>query len=110
VPVQNNLNEYYTMINWVQPDLLGTPAVFNHEFTTPIDTGLCSIYFLVSPVVSYVGNALTSQEHAIWFLCSLCSPVIHVRCSGVSMDCLAMRNSYACRVMSGETTNATKSA
>ena len=27
-PLQNNLDEYYAMICWVQPELMGTPAEF----------------------------------------------------------------------------------
>uniref|UniRef100_A0A7S3QR72 Helicase C-terminal domain-containing protein n=1 Tax=Dunaliella tertiolecta TaxID=3047 RepID=A0A7S3QR72_DUNTE len=38
-PLQNNLNEYYTMIHWVKPDLMGPPSEFAQEFTTVIETG-----------------------------------------------------------------------
>lgn len=38
-PVQNDLTEYYCLINTVAPDLLGTKAEFNANFVSRIDTG-----------------------------------------------------------------------
>lgn len=38
-PVQNNLNEYYAMIDWIKPSLLGTVKEFNNRFVTPIRAG-----------------------------------------------------------------------
>ncbi|KAG2500773.1 hypothetical protein HYH03_001535 [Edaphochlamys debaryana] len=36
-PLQNNLSEYYTMLNWVQPDLLGTPEDFKRNYASVIE-------------------------------------------------------------------------
>jgi transcriptional regulator ATRX len=38
-PLQNNLFEYYTMINFVKPNLLGTPDEFKRHFVVPIKAG-----------------------------------------------------------------------
>jgi len=41
-PIQNNLMEYYHMVDWVRPGLLGTPTEFTEKFYTPIDQGQSS--------------------------------------------------------------------
>ncbi|GLC42501.1 hypothetical protein PLESTB_001104800 [Pleodorina starrii] len=38
-PLQNNLDEYYTMLTWVQGDLLGTQDAFKQEFANVIKKG-----------------------------------------------------------------------
>ncbi|OQV18244.1 Protein CHROMATIN REMODELING 20 [Hypsibius exemplaris] len=38
-PVQNNLDEYYTMVNFIKPNLLGTPNEFKKQFKDPINRG-----------------------------------------------------------------------
>lgn len=38
-PIQNNLSEFYTMINFVAPNLLTDPATFKRTFETPILRG-----------------------------------------------------------------------
>lgn len=38
-PLQNNLMEYYSMITFVRPFLLGTPAEFKSEFVSVIEQG-----------------------------------------------------------------------
>jgi transcriptional regulator ATRX len=38
-PLQNNLGEYRTMVNFVAPELLGTPSEFKKSFETPILKG-----------------------------------------------------------------------
>lgn len=38
-PLQNNLEEYFAMISWAQPDLLGTQQQFRAEFATIIRKG-----------------------------------------------------------------------
>lgn len=41
-PVQNNLLEYYRMVSWVRPGVLGTVGEFEEGFIVPINTGLPS--------------------------------------------------------------------
>lgn len=38
-PLQNNLDEYYTMIMWCMDDLLGDAAYFHDTFSKPIQDG-----------------------------------------------------------------------
>ncbi|KAJ6224252.1 hypothetical protein RDWZM_002797 [Blomia tropicalis] len=38
-PMQNNLKEYFTMINFVKPNFLGTKEEFNNQYVNPITNG-----------------------------------------------------------------------
>ncbi len=38
-PLQNNMDEYYTMIMWCMDDLLGDAAYFHDTFSKPIQEG-----------------------------------------------------------------------
>lgn len=37
--MQNNLGEYYTMVNFIKPGLLGTPDEFSVRYVSPILAG-----------------------------------------------------------------------
>lgn len=42
-PIQNNLNEYYSMVSWVRPGILGdSESAFDREYAVPIVAGLAS--------------------------------------------------------------------
>lgn len=54
-PLQNNLDEYYTMIRWCGDDVLGEVSYFHETFAKPIQDGemlWCSSLLLVSPLVA----------------------------------------------------------
>ncbi len=39
-PVQNNMMEYYCMVDWVRPNFLGTLSDFRNRFENPIKNGM----------------------------------------------------------------------
>ena len=51
--LQNNLNEYYTMIHWVMPDLMGSPNEFKEDFTVIIEKGVFMSLILSKTVLYF---------------------------------------------------------
>ena len=39
-PVQNNLTEFYSLMDIIEDDILGTPSEFSEQFRTKIEAGL----------------------------------------------------------------------
>lgn len=39
-PLQNNLNEYHTMVNWIRPGFLGNWNKFEKHYADPINRSL----------------------------------------------------------------------
>eukprot|EP00521_Asterionellopsis_glacialis_P009627 CAMPEP_0195287036 /NCGR_PEP_ID=MMETSP0707-20130614/4268_1 /TAXON_ID=33640 /ORGANISM="Asterionellopsis glacialis, Strain CCMP134" /LENGTH=846 /DNA_ID=CAMNT_0040346755 /DNA_START=56 /DNA_END=2596 /DNA_ORIENTATION=- len=69
-PLQNNLLEYYHMVNWVRPDMLGSERNFEWSFNKPIMAGMTSDAL---PHVVKLQKEKTSELHKIL------SPFVHRR-------------------------------
>lgn len=62
-PIQNNLGEYYRMVSWVRPGVLGySEAEFNREYRDPIETGLASD---ASPIAVRESNDASRKLHNV---------------------------------------------
>lgn len=59
--MQNNLNEYYAMINWVTPGLMGTPEEFKTEFADPVQEG--ETHFFHGGTCAGTGRAFLSVKN-----------------------------------------------
>lgn len=58
-PLQNNMDEYYTMIMWCMDDLLGDAAYFHDTFSKPIQEGEIAkcIYLCISCCATIIPTA-----------------------------------------------------
>uniref|UniRef100_A0A0A9W9U2 DNA repair and recombination protein RAD54B n=1 Tax=Lygus hesperus TaxID=30085 RepID=A0A0A9W9U2_LYGHE len=57
-PAQNNLNEFYAMMNFILPGVLNDPITFRQTFENPI---ACSKHFDATPVERAVGEVCSKQ-------------------------------------------------
>jgi len=76
-PLQNNLREYYHMVNWVQPGLLGHTGQFEIRFEMPIMGGMSS---------DSSQEAIDRQTQANKNLHHITSPYIHRRDDSVLLS------------------------
>ena len=91
-PIQNNLIEYYHLINWIQPGILGTIQEFERKYVLPIKYGMASdsshenktqllkqsqeLYNKLSPYVQRLDSSILRKD-----LPYMQQAVIHVRMS-----------------------------
>lgn len=60
-PLSNDLVEYWTMINWIDPAYLGPLSEFKQKYVQPINAGLYKVGILVTASPSFFSLSFVSR-------------------------------------------------
>lgn len=65
-PLQNNMDEYYTMIQWCKNDILDHSQYFHQTWAAPIAAGICMLQTCSRPCLSYATLLACIREKMPW--------------------------------------------